>query len=304
MKMPASPTVRPASRNLTRWRELAAEGLITGIPSIPVPGNRSHSFPRLHRLGAFRLGTVFEIAMVSARIRRQLPDAQRAGAASHAAFHRIDHAQQLLEHGAQQYLYLQSDLARHSRFSMPACCTSPRRVIPISVSRCISLQRHGADRLRLRDFRRQPVRHSHHSFPRPAQSGQISGPLRPQPHSGQSRAQVRSRLHPRARARRRVRLHSGEVHHLSERPRLLCREPSQFFCEPSTVPCNPPITTASGDHLRLHSRRRRQLLAKRTAARTLRRRLVARFAPSHRQLRTALSEHLGADDRLGTKRGR
>ena len=79
----------------------------------------------------------------------------------------------------------------------------------------ISFQRNGADRLRFRNVRRQPVRHAHHSFPRPAQSGKISVPLRPEPRCGQSRAQVRSRLHSRTGARRRVCSDGGAVHHLS-----------------------------------------------------------------------------------------
>ena len=69
------------------------------------------------------------------------------------------------------------------------------------------------DHLRLRNFRRQPVRHSHHSFPRLAQSGKISVPLRPEPRCGKPRVQVRRRLHSRTGAQRRVCVHGGAAHH-------------------------------------------------------------------------------------------
>ena len=69
-----------------------------------------------------------------------------------------------------------------------------------------------ADSFRLRNLRRQSVRHSHHSFSRLAQSGQIPVSLRPEPRCGQSRAQVWSRLYSRTSAQRRVCVDSGAVH--------------------------------------------------------------------------------------------
>ncbi len=54
---------------------------------------RADSLSRLHRFAAVRLGAVDEIAMVPARLRRQLSDAQCAAAAGNAAFDWTDHAQ-------------------------------------------------------------------------------------------------------------------------------------------------------------------------------------------------------------------
>ena len=82
-------------------------------------------------------------------------------------------------------------------------------------------QLHSADDFRIRNFRRQPVRHSHHAFPRPAQSGEIPVPLRPEPYCGKSRAQVRSEFHSRAGAQRSVCLYRGTDHPVSVEPRLL-----------------------------------------------------------------------------------
>src|ERR1035441_1031100 len=95
--------------------------------------------------------------MVPAHIGRQLPDAQCPGAAGHAALHRVDYAQQLLEHGAQQYLYFQFHMARH--FGPRRQPVASHRDAQLRSRFCpaISFQRNGADCLRFRNVRRQPV---------------------------------------------------------------------------------------------------------------------------------------------------
>ena len=102
--------------------QLASDGLIPGVPSIRCAAERADSFSRLHGLAAVRLGTVRKIAVVFAHFFRQLPDAQQPGAAGDVAFHGHDHAQQLLEHGHQQHLRVQSDVAGHVRIRRAANC--------------------------------------------------------------------------------------------------------------------------------------------------------------------------------------
>ena len=99
----------------------------SGRPIHRCSPKRSHPLPRLHQFAAFRLGAVFEVAMVPAHVRRQLPHAQCAGAAGDAAFHRTDHAQQLFEHGRSAILMLSVRPGSALWCSMPAYCTSPRR---------------------------------------------------------------------------------------------------------------------------------------------------------------------------------
>ncbi len=86
-------------------------------------GECTHSVPRLHRLAAFRLGGIQQVAMVPANFLRQLPHPQRAGRPSHAALNRTDHAQQLLEYGRQQHLRPSAPLGWERLCSTPAYCT-------------------------------------------------------------------------------------------------------------------------------------------------------------------------------------
>ena len=107
--------------------------------------------------------------------------------------------------------------------SPPACCTLPRRATRILASRWPSLSA----------LPRSPSPGSKPlattSSPRPSPFFPICAiristrPLRPEPRSRQPRAQVWGRLHPRARAQRRVCLHRGAVHPVSVQPRLLHR---------------------------------------------------------------------------------
>ncbi len=77
-----------------------------------------------------------------------------------------------------------------------------------------------------------------------------------------------------------------------------------FYYTPPTSQCNPCSGPEYWHQLHLHSGRRRQLFAEYSASRTLRRGFLARLAPAHRQLRFALSDNLGTLRRLGTKPGR
>ena len=110
----ASIAYSPASTaQFNALAQLAADGLIPGVPSIAVPQNVP--IPFRDYIGSLR----FDWAQSSKSqwflrtSARQLPHAQRPGAAGNAALDRTDHAQQLLEHSAQQYIRFQSDLARH-----------------------------------------------------------------------------------------------------------------------------------------------------------------------------------------------
>jgi hypothetical protein len=115
------------------------------------PGSqlRPDSLPRLPQFAALRLGAVAEIDLVPARIFRQLPHPQRAGAAGHAAIDRTDHAQQLLERRAQQYLCLQSNLAGQFGRRRQLVASHADAEFRSRLCHTISLQRDGAHRFRL-----------------------------------------------------------------------------------------------------------------------------------------------------------
>ena len=154
----------------------------------------SNSLPRLHRLAAARLGSILQLAMVSANFRRQLPHPQRAGTASHPAFDRTDHAQQLLEHGHQQHLHVHAAMARHVCIRRQRTPSYPGSQLDAGVRISISLQCHVVDGFRLRNVRRQSVHHAHHDVPFAAQSGKIPGPLRPKPSTSRSCSWIRGQL--------------------------------------------------------------------------------------------------------------
>ncbi len=137
-RTPASPTAPPACSSSTRSARSPPQGLIPGVASIAVPS--TVPIPFRDYLGSVRFdwAAVAQVAVVSAHLRGLLPHPQRARRAGHSSFHRIAHAQQLLERGPQQLLHVQPHLARQPRPRLPACCTSPRRATPISASRWLS----------------------------------------------------------------------------------------------------------------------------------------------------------------------
>ena len=94
--------------------QLASEGLITGIPSIPVPATVPIPFRDYLSSLRFDWAQSPKSNWFLRTSSRQLPHAQCPGAAGHAALDRPDHAQQLLECGAQQYLCFQFNLAGQS----------------------------------------------------------------------------------------------------------------------------------------------------------------------------------------------
>jgi hypothetical protein len=173
--------------------ELASEGLITGIPSIPVPA--TVPIPFRDYLSSLRLDWA------------QSPKSNWYLRASSDSY---------LTHNAlvQQATLPSTGLITHNNYWNVALGNT-YTFNSTWLGRTVSLQRDGAHRLRLRDLRRQSVCYSHHPFPRPAQSGQIPVPLRPKPCNGNACVQVRNRLHSRTGAEWSVRLDGGAVHHLS-----------------------------------------------------------------------------------------
>ena len=110
----------------------------------------------------------------------------------------------------------------------------------------VSFQLDGADDFRIRDFRRQPIRHSHHAFPdlRNQEKYQFRYDLthvvrRP-------RSQVRRRLHSRAGAERRVRVHGGAIHPVRQQPDcyITCPEPTAVVSRAIAVLHVPPARSA------------------------------------------------------------
>ena len=88
-------------------------------------------------------------------------------------------------------------------------------------------------------------------------------------------------------------------------PDYYVANPSQFFYVPPSSPCNrPPIIFSAEHYLHFYARWRRQLFAERSATRTLRRGLLARFTPPDGQLRPALSDHFRALHGFRKKPGR
>ncbi len=75
--------------------------------------------------------------------------------------------------------------------------------------------------------------------------------------------------------------------------------PLPFYDVAPSAQCNPRARRRLRHHLHLHPCRRRQLLAKRAAARVLRGRLLARLASPHRQLRPPLPDDLRSLRRFG-----
>jgi hypothetical protein len=130
-----------------------------------------------------------------------------------------------------------------------------------------------------------------HDYPlsRSAQSGQVPVSLRSQPHCRKPHHQVWLRLHSRTCAQRRLCLQPGD-------PLYIPAESHGLPRQPGAVPKR--SCGRSGNH----SRRRRHLLARRSAPRLLRPGFMAGHAPPHRQLRLALPNHFRALRRFGPKR--
>ena len=252
---------------------------------------RPDSLPRLHRIAALRLDAVCEVAMVSAHFRRQLPHSQRAGAAGHAALDRTDHAQQLLEHSDQQHLRdsVQRGWARSS--STPANCTSRRRATRLLDSRWRFLSANIADGLRLRNFRRQPVRHPDHAFPelRNQQKYQLRYDVSHATGDHAFKFGVNFIHEP---------VLSGALSANAETLYTFPQDPTYYVGQPASVFLGDSVGWG-----REHARRRRQFLAKCAAAGALCRRFLAGLAPPHGQLRPALSNDLWPIHRLGTQPG-
>ena len=162
--------------------QLASEGLITGVPSIAVPANVP--IPFRDYIGSLR----FDWAQSSKSnwFLRTSEDSYLTHNAlvqqAHIALDRPDHAQQLLECSAQQSptLSIQPGWAIWCLDASLLHLTQTRNS-DSGLRAGVSLQFHGADHFRIRNFRRQSIRHSDYSFPRPAQSGEIPVPLRPEP---------------------------------------------------------------------------------------------------------------------------
>ncbi len=115
---------------------LASEGLDSRRQFDSRAQQRSRSLPRLLGSTAFRLGAIATLAMVSARLRRQLhspttPLVQQATLPSTGA----DHAQQLLERRDRQSPTPSVPPGWAPSLSAPANCTSRRRATRTSASR-------------------------------------------------------------------------------------------------------------------------------------------------------------------------
>ena len=168
----ASIAYSPAStQQFDALSQLAADGLMPGIPSIAVPANVP--IPFRDYLGSLR----FDWAE-SSKSQWFL----RASEDSYLTHNALVQQGTLPSTGltthnnywntviSNTYTF-SPNLARHSGSRrQPAAPDADAQLRP-GLRPAVSLQCDRTDRLRFRNFRRQPVRHSHHSFPRLAQSG-------------------------------------------------------------------------------------------------------------------------------------
>ena len=174
----ASIAYSPSSTaEFTALSQIAADGLIPGVSSIAVPANVPIPFRDFLGSVRFDWAQSPNSQWFLRTSDRQLPDAQQSGSPGHSALDRIDHAQQLLEHRHQQHLRVQSHVAGHIRLRRQPAASDPDPHLYAWLRARLPVQRNLADRVGIRNLRRQPVRHSHHFLPVVAQSAEIPTPL-------------------------------------------------------------------------------------------------------------------------------
>ena len=253
----ASVAYSPASlAQFNALASLAAEGLIPGADSIPVPSNVPVPFRDY-------LGTTRFDWTQSTRSQWFL----RAATDNYHTYndlvqqatlpiHRRDVGFTLLELRGGKSVHLQPDLAGIAHCEREPA--APHRIAELESWVCpgIPLQLDLQLDFRIRDFRRQPVRYAHHRVPRDPQSGKVPVPLRCESRFRPPRAALRSGPDPRTRDERRAFGNGRESNRLPAGPGQLSRQSATILNRSFLRP-----DRNSGDDLRGHARRQRQLFA-------------------------------------------
>ncbi len=174
----ASIAYSPAS--ITQFQalaQLATAGLIPEVNAIAVPDNAPVPFDDYLATTRFDWAQSAAFSMVFARRRGSLYDRQRSGPASDSAFDWCNLARELHELAAEPALLVQPHLAgvAHAGSQRIASHRSAQHESRLCAG--LSVQLHRQHHFRVRNFRRQPIRHADYRVSGLAQPGKISIPL-------------------------------------------------------------------------------------------------------------------------------